>query len=120
MAASAAELDRIADYITAVNMTMRIHSGDPGANGTSNRIGNSDIAMASTNWSASSGGVSTYNDSIEFGVLSATGSTSVSHYSLWRGGTFAFRNSFLSPQTIPQNGEMAVVSGTLSIDVADM
>ena len=52
MPVSTAELNRIANDVTASAMTARAHSGNPGANGTANRIGTASANLASGSWSA--------------------------------------------------------------------
>ena len=44
MPLSNTELNRLADDIVSAALTCRAHSGDPGANGTNNRIGTASAA----------------------------------------------------------------------------
>ena len=107
------ERNRVADYGTASNMTIRVHTGDPGTAGTSNRIGSVEAALASTNWSAAASGISSYNAQVVFTVLSTTAEQTVRWYSLWRGGTFVGREEMSSAVAVPANGVFIINSGEI-------
>ena len=85
MPLSTTELDRLADYIVADAMTARAHDGNPGANGTANRIGTADGALSAASWSNAAAGDVTYNDAVALGVLDAANSQDVTWFSLVAG-----------------------------------
>ena len=85
---SASERNRVADYISASDLTIRVHSADPGTAGTTSRIGSAVATLTAANWSAGSGGAVQYDAAVALGVLDNEANQTVTYYSLWRGSTF--------------------------------
>ena len=122
MPLSTTELNRLADYIAVDAMTARAHDGNPGANGTANRIGTADGALSAASWSVAAGGDVTYNDDVALGVLDAANSHDVSWFSLWRGNAFVHREEAEdpdnpgSPATVTAGGTFTINTGTIVLN----
>lgn len=61
---------------------VRLHSGDPGASGTANQVGD----LESATFAAASGGERALSSTVAFTGL--TGSQTVTYFSAWNGATF--------------------------------
>ena len=116
MPLSTTELNRIANNIVASNLTLRLHSADPGASGTTARIGSLSRTLAAASWNNASNGDVTYTRDVDFGVLDAARSQTVTHYSLWRGGTFVARERLESPVTVTSGGTFKINASTIVIN----
>ena len=119
MPLSDTELNRITDYIVASDFTIRIHDGNPGDDGTANRIGSIERTLTAGKWSAASNGDVRYEDAVAFGNLTAdpevSGEVIVRWYSLWR-GNFIIREAFSAPVTVAANTGFSIAINTISIN----
>ena len=112
---SDAELNVGVNAITAVAMTCRLHDGIPGNNGTANRIGSLTQNMAASSWSAASGGDSSYDAAVNFGVVDSNSAQTVTHYSRWVGGAYRAWGSITST-AVPAGDEFSINSGTIQVN----
>ena len=117
---STTELNRASDYSVASAMTCRIHTADPGVNGTTSRIGALSEDLAVADWSAASAGDVQYDADLDFGVLHASNNITVSHYSLWRGASFVARGALASNVAVTAGGTFKINSGTIEIDYSSV
>ena len=85
MKLSTLELNRLADNIVAQGLTCYLHTGDPGANGTANRIAGVSAQLSAASWSNAADGDVTYNADIEFAQLHATRTITPTALTIFRG-----------------------------------
>ena len=106
--------DAIADRVTAVGL----HTGAPGANGTSNEVSGSNYSRASTTGTAwtESNGVSSNNAVVQFAVPTGSWGT-VSHFSLWASTTFLGSESVTTSRTVNTGADVEFAIGDLTITV---
>jgi len=112
------ERNRIADDIVSSDLTMRLHTGDPGANGTDNRIGTLVQTLTATHWSDASGGDVTYNAALDFGTVDNNNQQVIRWYSLWRGNTFIGAEEFASAITVAATGTFTIATGEVVVRVS--
>ena len=117
---SATERNRVADSIVANELTIRVHTDDPGTNGTANRIGTASATLAAANWSDASAGAAQYNAAVALGVLDNSAQQIVDWYSLWRSSTFVGSEEMSSDVTVVAGGTFTIPSGQLRVSVASM
>ena len=117
MPLSTGELNRVADDITASAMEVRVHTGDPGANGTANRVGTASASLAAATWSPASSGSSTYNAAAALGVLDTTNNQTVTWYSIFRSTTFVGREEFSASVTVIAGGTFTINTGTIMVNL---
>ena len=108
------ELNRLADSISASDLTCYPHTGAPGANGTTNRVGTGQT-LAASSWSDASGGDITYEQAVNFGVLDATQSRTYTHFTLFRGNAFVAWGTFQAATQITAGGTFSAAANTLRI-----
>ncbi len=113
--ASNSLLNIAANAATASAITVRLHTGTPGNSGTANQVSGASVSVAANGWTAASGGVSETTADTSFGVLSATASTTVTHYSLWQGSTFLGWADLTSSVTVAANEAFSLVGGTVEV-----
>ena len=107
-------LNLAADEITNRTVQVRLHTADAGTAGTTSRIGTVSQDVAAAGWSAATGGDSTNLAAIDFGVLSASASFDVSHYSVWDGANFMGRESLSASVTVAANETFSINASTLT------
>lgn len=119
MPLSAYSLNKMTDHLVGDDFTSRPHTADPGSGGTTGQItGITYPTLGNGNWSNASAGDSVYNAAVAFGVLSATQSRTITHYSLWEGNNFVGSEALSAPVTVAANGTFTINSGTISINGA--
>ena len=97
-------------------ITAYLHTGDPGTQGTANRVpsstlGSVDIPAGTTGWNIhASEGSATAANNLDFGNAGAA-VTAISWYSLFKGGNFYARRVFAAARTIG-NGDPVVFTGS--------
>ena len=116
MPLSNTEINRLADNIVASALTCRAHSGDPGANGTNNRIGTASAALAAANWSNAVNGDVTYNAAANFGVLDAGSAQTVSYYVIFRGTAYVSDGAINPPVAVTAGGTFSIDTGTIVLN----
>ena len=107
MPLSTLELNRLADDIVSSALRCNIHSGAPGVDGDDDRItpttGNAYRDLAAASWSDAAAGDVQYEADVEFGVLHASNSVTVTHWSIFRGTAFVASGA-VSPNVVVTAG----------------
>ena len=116
MPLSTVELNRLADSIVASDLTCRLHTADPGANGTANRQGTLVQTLADETWSDAAAGDVQYNADVNFGVVDASNARTITHLSFWRGSTFVMSAQLSAAVQVGAGSTFRVVSGTIRIN----
>ena len=116
MALSTNELNRIADAIVASDLTCRIHSASPGANGTSNRVGTLTQTLSAGNWTDAAAGGVTYKNDVNFGVVDATTGRTITHLSIWRGSTYIADAQLSAAVSVGAGSTFRVVGNTIRLN----
>ena len=94
MPLSATELNRIANDIVASTLRIRAHTGDPGANGTANRVSAggglfaAGVEVAAAGWTGASAGDVENSAAVEFGTASGGDPGTITFWSAFRGNAF--------------------------------
>lgn len=89
--------------------TLKLHSGPVGANGTSNQIAGASVAAT---YAAASNGYRDLASAVDVPVSSGD---TVSHFSVWNGGTFIFGDVLdTAPETYANDGTARVNSARLT------
>lgn len=91
--------------------TIKLHSGDPGAAGTTNEISGTSTAIS---LGAASNGVREMGAALDIDVPATT----VSHYSLWQGTTLKAKDAFPQSETYAAPGVAKISTATLSVNNA--
>ena len=119
MALSGTELDRIANTIKASDLTVRLHTGNPGSNGTSNRLTTggtayqNGVTLSSGDWTTTSGGDFSNDSAISYGAVSVAIS-GITFYSVFRGSAFVAFGA-ISPQVdLAQHDTFEIPANALS------
>ena len=108
-----------ADEITNRTISLRLHSGDPGSNGTANRIGSVEQSVAAAGWGAAANGVSKVTAATSFGVLNSGGSETVTHVSAWDGTNFLDSVQLASSVTVAAGATFTLAANTLGFSVEE-
>ena len=116
MPLSNTEINRMADDIVAAALTCRVYSGDPGTNGTTNRIGTASAPLAAASWSNAINGDVTYNAAATFGVLDAANSQTVSFYGIFRGNAFVADGAINPAKVVTAGGTFSIDTGTIVLN----
>jgi len=87
--------------------TIKLHSGDPGAAGTTNEISGASSAIT---LAAASGGVREMASPLDISVPAST----VSHYSLWGSATLKSTRAFDTPEVYAGAGTATVSTATFT------
>jgi hypothetical protein len=106
MALNAAALNQACDAVTVE--TIKLHSGAPGAAGTSNLVAGTETAIV---LGASAGGVRSMAQALEIAVPAGT----ISHYSLWFGTELKATDAFSPAETYASPGTAKINSATLTV-----
>ena len=101
--------------ITNRTISVHLHDGAPGDACTGNRIGTVSTDVASTGWSAGSGGISDNVGAVAMGVLSTTDSNTVTAYSLFDGNACLGWANFASSVAVGANESFSINAGTIDI-----
>ena len=109
MPLSATELNRIADAIVASTITVFLHTGAPGANGTANRVTAgggafaAGVAVAPAGWTAASSGDVQNVSAVNYGTATGGDPGTVTFWSAFR--TAAFVGSGAVTSTTVRDGD---------------
>ena len=114
MPSAAYILNLIVAFVVNRTITVRMHTGPPGANGTQNEVAVGgytppDVVLA--HWTIV-GGDATITDNLSFGLFIAA-RDGISHYSLWDGNNFMSSRAFLAPMDVQANQIARVLAGTI-------
>ena len=110
-------LNKMTDAAVADAWTARAHTGDPGNNGTSNRIAASSVAaVAAGNWANASAGDVTYDADLAFGVIDASNARTVSWLSFYEGGSWTGNIEITPNVAVAAGGTFTVNSGTIDFN----
>ena len=118
MPLSNTELNRVGNEYVDTDLTVRVHSAAPGANGTTARIGTAIATLDAADWSNAANGDVTYTADAALGALDTTNSQTVTHYSLFRGNAFVGSEEFTAPIVVPANASFTINTGTIQINGA--
>lgn len=88
---------------------VQLHSGDPGAAGTANRVGGA-AGEASATFAAASAGERALSAQVDFTGLSA--SQSVTWFSVWGAGTFLGKGQLTGDLAANAAGEISLTTAT--------
>lgn len=103
-----------ADYTAPTEFWVGLHTGDPGAAGTSNEAANTDRQQAS--FSAASGGAITTDAALTWANVSD--SETYSHVSFWTassGGTFLGSDDLDVPRAVTAGDTFTIATGDLDL-----
>lgn len=107
-----AEKNTMLDAVTGID-GVRLHSGDPGAAGTSNPLG---AGISSATFSAASAGRRYLSSDVT--VTGLTPSQSVTYFSAWRGATFVGSGQIVSGSNAADGaGEFVLDASTTYLTV---
>ena len=120
MSYSVAERNRVANDVTASDMTVRVHTGDPGTAGTDNRIGSAEATLTAANWTDAASGVSSYAQDVSMGVLDAANNQAPTYYSLWRSTAFVGSEEFSNAVTVIAGGTHTINQSTIRVNMSNM
>ena len=113
---SSTELIRDITAKIAAVLTVRLHTGDPGANGTANRT--TDLATPEPEIPAGNAGWTRNNNSasntaaVQFGAASDA-INGISWYSLWRAGVFVGRRALQAAMNAADGSNVSIAAGTI-------
>ena len=108
----------ISDLISDIDQ-VRLHVGDPGANGTASLVtggGYSNQALSAANWTPDTSDGTAELGEVDFGTASAAWGT-VSWYSLWDGGSFRARREFTTARPIANGAAVTITANTITLSV---
>ena len=104
------------DYAGNAAVWVKLHTGDPGANGTANAAG--ETTRQQGTWGAASGGANSNSADIVWTNVS-TGET-YSHISLWTassGGTFLGSDDLATPQAVTAGNTFTIPAGSQTMAI---
>lgn len=96
---------------------VKLHTGDPGAAGTSNAFG--DTTRQQATFSAASAGAITTSAAVEWTNLSAAGT--ISHISFWdasTAGTFLQSDDLASSRTVAIGDNFTIPAGDIDVNIS--
>lgn len=103
--------------ITApTNVYVKLHTGDPGAAGTSNASANTTRVIVA--WAAASGGSKAANGTLPSWASWAAGSETISHISIWDNlttGSFLWSGALSSSVAVVNGNTLSLTSLTAAI-----
>lgn len=111
-----AELDRIANEVSASDMVAYAHTAAPtDADNDNGRINSTGIALDDANWSAASAGDVQYDADVDFGVLDSANERVVTHWSVFRGNAAVAYGALASSITVVAGGTFKINTGTIRL-----
>lgn len=111
-------------------ITVRLHTGDPGATGTANAVPTtggtnySDVDVPAAGWSDAAQGDVSNAGAVDFGVAGSTPWGAIAWYSLWSGNNFIGRAQFVDSQgtattiQVNANASFQINAGTIRLELA--
>ena len=118
MTVTAYALNLAADELTGRTVTIKLHTGDPGSAGTDNAVSGAEEDVAASGWSDASSGRTANSSAVSFGVLSTSGSTTVSHYSLWDSSNLMGYDSLSADVTVAANESFSLNADTAAFNLS--
>ena len=110
------EVNRIANDITAQDLSVYIHTDEPGDDLLQNRVPNVNPQTASAaNWSAAADGDVMYGQDLEYGILDMDNLTGVTHYSILRGAAKVGSGAFAQAVMVGSGGTFKINQNTLAM-----
>ena len=110
-------LNKMADAATADDWTARAHTGNPGNNGTSNRIAGSPTpTLTAANWTNASAGDTNYGSDLAFGVIDSASARSITWLSLYEGSDWVGNVEMDATVVVAVGGTFTVNSGTIDLN----
>lgn len=122
MPVATAALNLMADHLVSVAILIRLHTGDPGSDGTANRVSGgggsytSGVSVAASGWSAASDGDVHNVNAIDFGTAAGSAPGTVTHWSAYRGGTFIASNT-LQSRAVAVGDSFSIAAESLVFDL---
>jgi hypothetical protein len=99
-------------YTGIATVTVKLHTGDPGAAGTTNA--SAEATSKTVTWSAPSAGSMSLSASVSWTNWTA-GTETISHLSMWDGATFLRSVTLTSSKTVNNGDTLTLNTLTLSI-----
>ena len=116
-------LNLLITFLVNRAITVRLHQGDPGANGANNQVAVNGYAaqnVALADWAVDANtGHAEIEDDLDFGTFLAV-ANGVSHYSLWDGNNFMASRAFAAPMNIAANRIARVQGRTIDYEVTSI
>lgn len=107
-------LNNTADSAIA-SVTLKLHTGNPGADGTGNPSGHTGASSPVT-WTASTTGTLARSGGGAFATISGVSTTdTISHISLWNSSTFLWSIPLSSNKVISNGDSLTVTTLTISL-----
>ena len=116
MPLSATELNRLADSITATAITVFLHTGAPGANGTANRVTagggafSSGVSVAAAGWTNASSGDVQNVAAVNYGTATGGDPGTVTFWGAFRASAFVGSGAVTST-TVRDGDTFSINSG---------
>ena len=113
--------NKMLDLVDSASVTgysstyVQLHTGDPGASGTSNVSG--ETARPEITWATTGGGSKSITGTLEWAAWSA-GNETISHISIWdatSGGTFIWSGALTTAKAVSNTDTLQITSLTLSL-----
>ena len=111
-------LNRAADHITSVSISVQLHNNAPGNSGANNKITGASEDVAANGWGDAVSGESANKNALDYGVLSSTASTTVKAYSLLDGTDFLGWADLGTNVVVAANERFSLQAGTVKIKFA--
>lgn len=99
-------------YTGIATVTVKLHTGDPGAAGTTNASG--ETTAKTVTWNAPSAGSMALSSSVSWTAWSA-GTETISHISIWDGATFLRSVALTASKTVNDGDTLTLNTLTLSV-----
>ena len=114
MPSAAYLLNLIVTFVVDRTITVRMHVGNPGANGAQNEVavaGYNPPTVELAAWTITNG-LAEITDDLNFGLFTAA-QNGISHYTLWDGANFMSSRAFIAPMNMQANQIARVLAGTI-------
>ena len=108
----------ITDIINDIDQ-IRLHTGNPGANGTANQVsggGYAHQALAAADWTVNTANGYADLGEVDFGSATAAWGT-VSWQSFWDGSSFRARRAFVTPMAVASGAPVTIDADTIRVSV---
>lgn len=114
-------LNLIVTFVVNRTITVKMHVGNPGVNGTQNEVaaaGYSPPEVELADWTRA-GGNAEITDNLDFGLFTAA-QDGISHYTLWDGNNFMSSRAFVASMDVAANQIARVLAGTIDYTVTSI
>ena len=98
---------------------IRLHTGDPGANGTANIAGNATMKNTSSSWASASGGTKATNAAISWSDPEVDTTETYTYFTMWDDSVptnFGFSGTVSADEVNATGDTFTINSGGLTID----